>query len=159
MNVYENFRGAAPVGQLEELPLLEMTAIIYFRMMAGSFKTRKALEKDFTLAFGADHGGYYFKRFEEFFVCLATKSRRKVMHHEVECTCFGGDESVIANMISLAAIGDIKDAELFAYNLVSGDTAVTLVAHADNIGLALRIMLERYPVPIFSLSQKPPTTH
>ena len=33
MNIYEKLRGAAPVGQLKELPLLEMTAIIYFRMI------------------------------------------------------------------------------------------------------------------------------
>ena len=35
MSIHQKFRGGAPVGQMDELPLLEMSAIVYFRMMAS----------------------------------------------------------------------------------------------------------------------------
>ena len=150
MTIHQEFRGGAPVGQMDELPLLEMSVIIYFRMMASSKETREALKKDFLLAFGEDHGLYYSNQFEEFYLKLATQSRRKIMHHELNCKCFGGDESAVANIISFAAIGNVKDAELLAYNLVSGDLAKEIVNYAEHIGLGLRLMLDRFPIPIIS---------
>jgi hypothetical protein len=159
MSIHQKFRGAAPVGQLGELPVLEMSAIVYFRMLGTSIETRQQLHQDFQLAFGRDHGIYYAAQFEEFFTFLATKSRRKVMRHEIDCTCFGGDESAIANMIALAAIGDIQEAELLASNLVPCKDAKTLVAHAEAIGLALSLMLEKYPLPVLTQPSTPSTKH
>ena len=68
----------------------------------------------------------------------------------MNCKCFGGDESAVANIISFAAIGNVKDAELLAYNLVSGDLAKEIVNYAEHIGLGLRLMLDRFPMPIIS---------
>ena len=39
MSIHQKFRGGAPVGQMDELPLLEMSVIVYFRMMASSLET------------------------------------------------------------------------------------------------------------------------
>jgi hypothetical protein len=75
------------------------------------------------------------------------------MHHELNCKCFGGDESAVANIISFAAIGNVKDAELLAYNLVSGNLAKEIVNYAEDIGLGLRLMLERFPIPIVTTHQ------
>ena len=159
MTIHQKFRGGAPVGQMDELPLLEMSVIVYFRMMASSLETRQALKKYFLLAFGEDHGLYYSNKFEEFYIKLATQSRRKIMHHELNCKCFGGDESVVANMISLAAMGNIKDAELLAFNLVSGNLVKEIVSYSEDIGLGLRLMLDRFPIPIISSHNPRGMTH
>ncbi|MDA9293484.1 hypothetical protein N9P92_01525 [Amylibacter sp.] len=66
MTIHQEFRGGAPVGQMDELPLLEMSVIVYFRMMASSKETREALKKDFLLAFGEDHGLYYSNSLKSF---------------------------------------------------------------------------------------------
>lgn len=159
MSIHQQFRGAAPVGQLGELPVLEMSSIVYFRMMATSIETRRQLNKDFALAFGTENGIYYAAQFENFVTDLATKSRRKIMRHDVDCTCFGGDESAIANIISLAAMGDVEEAELLASNLLPCRIAKTLVATAEEIGLALNLMLDRFTLPVLTSPNNPSTKH
>jgi len=72
------------------------------------------------------------------------------MHHELNCKCFGGDESVVANMISLAAMGNIRDAELLAFSLVSGHSVKEIVSYSEDISLSLRLMLVLFPIPIIS---------
>jgi hypothetical protein len=159
MSIHQKFRGGAPVGQMDELPLLEMSLIVYFRMMASSLETRQALKKDFLLAFGEDHGLYYSDKFEELYIKLTTQSRRKIMHHELNCKYFGGDESVVANMITLAAMGNVKDAELLAFNLVSGNLVKEIVSYSKEIGSGLRLMLDRFPIPVISSHNPRAMTH
>jgi len=47
-------------------------------------------------------------------------------------------------------MGNIKDAELMAYNLVSGNLVKEIVSCSKDIGLGLRLMLDRFPIPIIS---------
>ena len=97
---------------------------------------------------------------KNFISSLQPNLRRKIMHHELNCKCFGGDESVVANMISLAAMGNIKDAELMAYNLVSGNLSKRdSKLCSEDIGLGLRLMLDRFPIPIISSTNPRGMTH
>jgi hypothetical protein len=159
MSIHQTFRGAAPVGYLSELPPLELAAIVYFRMTCASQETRDQLSKDFALAFGTEHGSIYEGLLADFVQVLAQKSRRRIMRHEPNCKCFGGDESAIANMIAAAAGGDREEAQLLAANLVPCEIANQLVGPAEDIGLALHLMLERFPNPVFSQSLYPRTKH
>jgi hypothetical protein len=45
MSIHQKFRGGAPVGQMDELPLLEMSAIVYFRMMASSGRNKTSSQE------------------------------------------------------------------------------------------------------------------
>jgi len=139
--------------------VLEMSAIVYFRMIGTSLETRRQLHSDFGLAFGHDHGSYYAAQFEELHSILAKYGRRQVMRHDIDCKCFCGDEAAIANMIVRAAKGDIQDAELMAGNLVPCETAPTLVAVAEQVGLALILMLERFPLPVLTSYRSPSQYH
>jgi hypothetical protein len=62
-------------------------------------------------------------------------------------------------MISLSAMGNIKDAELMAYNLVSGNLVKEIVSCSEDIGLGLRLMLDRFPIPIISSYNPRGMTH
>ena len=62
-------------------------------------------------------------------------------------------------MISLAAMGNIKDAELLAFNLVSGNLVKEIVSYSEDIGLGLRLMLDRFPIPIISSHNPRGMTH
>ena len=62
MSIHQKFRGGAPVGQMDELPLLEMSAIVYFRMMASSVETRQALKKGFFVSFRGGSWSLLFKQ-------------------------------------------------------------------------------------------------
>ena len=159
MSIHQKFRGAAPVGVLSELPPVELAAIVYFRMACASPETRDQLSQDFALAFGAVQGEFYEAMVAEFVHVLVHKSRRKIMRHEPNCKCFGGDESAIANIIAAAAAGDREEAQMLASNLVPCEVARQLVQPAEDIGLALHLMLERFPNPVFSKPLYPPTKH
>jgi len=47
-------------------------------------------------------------------------------------------------------MGNIKDAELLAFNLVSGNLVKEIVSYSEDIGLGLRLILDRFPIPIIS---------
>lgn len=117
------------------------------------------LHRDFAQAFGAEHGKYYAYQFELFFNLLVKNSRRQIMRHDIDCTCFGGDESAVANIISLAARGDLEEAELLASNLMACKAAKKLIAPAEEVGLALHLMLERFPLPVLSKINASRTKH
>jgi hypothetical protein len=56
-------------------------------------------------------------------------------------------------------MGNIKDAELMAYNLVSGNLVKEIVSCSEDIGLGLRLMLDRFPIPIISSTNPRGMTH
>ena len=144
MNFVQETRGAAPVGQLLELPPVEMTAIIYLRMWCEGGPSRIQVRRDFIMALGETDGKLHNSVFASFMLILMHKSRRKIMRHGINCQCFGGDESAVANMIAAAAAGDYDEAVLLAAHLVHAHTADELVKPAEEIGLVFNRMLGRF---------------
>lgn len=155
MSIHQTFRGAAPVGYLNELSPLKLAAIVYFRMTCTSPEARAQLSKDFALAFGKVHGSIYEELIANFAQVLVQKSYRTIMRHDPDCKCFGDDENTIADMIVTAAGGDREKAQSLAVNLVPYEKANQLIGLAEEIGLALHLMLERFPAPVFSQSLSP----
>ncbi|KAB7615198.1 hypothetical protein F9L33_00045 [Amylibacter sp. SFDW26] len=152
-------RGAAPVGHIDELPPLEMTAIVYLRMWCEGGSSREQVHDDFILAFGHSIGSTHSATFSSFMLLLIHKSRRKIMRHQACCQCFGGDESAVANMIAAAAAGDIEDALLLASHLVPSKTAQELVKSAEEIGLAFDQMLGQFHTKFMPTHKIPKSKH
>jgi hypothetical protein len=159
MSIMQKFRGGAPVGRIDELPAVEMAAIVYFRLWCEGEATQRQILSDFNITFGAEIGNTYYGLFSEFSNVLVMNARRKLMHHGSGCQCFGGDESAIANMIAAAAVGDQHEAALLASHLVPASDAKQLIGPAEVIGLAFSQMLERFPTPLMSKSKTPHTKH
>ena len=130
-------RGAAPVGFLQELPPVELTAILYLRLWCDGDMGRDQVARDFRLALGMDDAVTALMTFDALVQGILRGARRPLMCHGVECRCFGGDESAFANMLAAAASGDREDAMLFAAHLMAGDAAYTVVFSAMQFGLAL----------------------
>ncbi len=152
-------RGSAPVGHIDELPPLEMTAIVYLRMWCEGGLSRQQVRDDFILAFGHSMGSVHSATFSSFMLLLIHKSRRKIMRHKSSCQCFGGDESAIANMIAAAAVGDIDDALLLASHLVPSETAQELIQPAEEIGLAFDQMLGQFHTKFMPTHKTPKSKH
>lgn len=139
-----SFRGAAPVGQLYELPPLEMTVIVYLRMWCDGGQGRERVRQGFILAFGSKVGAIHNATFSSFVLVLIHRSRRKIMWHQESCQCFGGDESAVANMVAAAAAGDMEEALLLAAHLVPAEVAKELMKPAEEVGLAFDQMLKQF---------------
>ena len=153
------YRGAAPVGHLDELPPLEMTTIVYLRMWCGGGASREQVRNDFILAFGYSTGSLHSATFSSFMMLLIHKSRRKIMRHQTHCQYFGGDESAVANMIAAAAAGDVDDALLLASHLVPADVVEELINPAEQIGLAFDQMLGQFHTKFMPTHKTPNSKH
>jgi hypothetical protein len=143
-------RGAAPVGQLSELPHVELAAIVYLRAWCEGGPDREIIAKDFRLVMGDAAGLLASADFDALMATLLHKARRPVMRHGLGCKCFGGDESAFANMIAAAAGQDREEAMLFASILIKGDTAWAAVQKALQLGqvfLRLARMPDCAPAP------------
>ncbi|MFZ3584577.1 hypothetical protein ACOI1H_20805 [Loktanella sp. DJP18] len=127
-------RGAAPVGALQELPPVELAAIVYLRAWCEGGDDRGIIAKDFRLVMGHAEGAVAAADFHDLMTILLGSARRPIMRHGLGCRCFGGDESAFAHMIAAAASGSTEDAMLFASILMSGDAAWAATRLADRLG-------------------------
>ncbi len=137
-------RGAAPVGILNELPQVELAAIIYLRAWCAGGADREIIAKDFCLVMGQAEATLAVEDFDALMTTLLNSARRPVMRHGLGCTCFGGDESAFANMIAAAASQDHEDAMLFASTLMAGHAAWSVVQLATRLGQVF-LRLSRVP--------------
>ncbi len=126
-------RGGAPVGQLDELPTLEIVAITFFRLWCDGGAHRERLERDLALALGPADAVTAVALFDDLMRTTLACARRPLVRHGVPCRCFGGDESAFANMLAAAVIGDRDEAMLFASILISGQGAWPAVTLAQTI--------------------------
>lgn len=140
-------RGAAPVGFLEELPSVELTAILYLRQWCDGDTARDQVARDFRLALGMDDAVLALMAFDGLVQSILRGARRPLMRHGIDCRCFGGDESAYANMLAAAASGDRDDAMLFAGHLMAGDAAYDAVFSAIRFGPALLRLARATPAP------------
>ena len=129
-------RGAAPVGLLQELPPVELAAIVYLRAWCDGGSARGMIARDFRLVMG-DEAAAAVETFDALMGVLLTRARRPIMRHALDCRCFGGDESAFAHMIASAAGRDREDAVLFASTLVKGPATWSAVLMAEESGQVL----------------------
>lgn len=151
-------RGAAAVGIMDELPQVELAAIIYLRAWCAGGTDREIIAKDFGFVTGPAEATHAVEDFDALMRTLLNHARRPIMRHGLGCTCFGGDESAFANMIAAATSQDREDAMLFASTLMAGHAAWTVVQLATRLGQVF-LRLSRVPddmkVPTVGAEQTP----
>ena len=129
-------RGAAPVGQLHELPAVDLAAIIYLRAWCDGESARQIIAEDFRLVMGDTAGEAAAGDFDALMSSFLRNARRPVMRHGMGCKCFGGDESVFASLIASAAARDRDDPPLFASTLINASAVYGIVYLAEQVGQA-----------------------
>jgi hypothetical protein len=130
-------RGGAPVGLLEELPPVEMLAILFLRLWCEGEAGRARIAADLTQAFGTTRADLELERLAGLVQLVLQGGRRVLMRHGGACPCFGGDESAFANMVASAAAGDHEDSMVFALVLMTPAAAFGAVQLAEPVGLTL----------------------
>ena len=126
-------RGAAPVGQMDELPRLEAIAILFLRMWCDGGSTRERMASDLALALGEDDAATAAALFDDLMQLTLACARRPLMRHGLPCRCFGGDECAFANMLAAATTGDREEAMLFSAILITGQAAWPAIALAQEL--------------------------
>ena len=139
-------RGGAPVGQLQELPLLELGAILLLRHWCDGETGRTRIAEDFAQSLTAPRTAETVNQLGHLVTLLTQHGRRPLMRHDVQCACFGGDEALFAHMIAAATAGDTEDAMAFALTLLTPDLAWDAVQTAAPLGRAI-LTLSRQPQP------------
>ncbi|SIO05200.1 hypothetical protein [Vannielia litorea] len=137
-------RGAAPVGRVSELTPAERAAVTYLRMALSGGGA--AVAEDFALLLGPQDGAEAHAAFTRLARALSERPRT-FPHHAPGCTCYGGDESAFAQLLSAAAAGDEEAAMGFALHLFSGRPPLGLLGAAARAGLALTHMAGMLSAP------------
>ncbi len=148
MNAMNPNRGGAPVGYVTELGPVEAGAVLYLRLWSDGPDAQAQVWNDFATALGPTSGRKVLKSFESLCDLCVRHGRRPLMRHNVTCKCLGADESCFANFIGYASEGEREDALLIATTLVKPDIAPSLVALAQDFGLALRQMALKANRPV-----------
>jgi hypothetical protein len=134
-------RGAAPVGRLDELPPLESGAVLALRQWCQDEDGRIAFAETVAAALGSGPGARAVNLLAHLVALMVGHGRRPFMRHDLACPCIGGDESVFAQMIAAATMGDTDDAMAFALTFLPADTAFEAVQSAGPFG---RLILSVY---------------
>ncbi|SLN52462.1 hypothetical protein PSA7680_02750 [Pseudoruegeria aquimaris] len=156
MSAPARFRGAAPVGVLEDLALPEAFLVRLMRQWADSPAQRRQAQRDLTIALGFDAGAHAAEALRAFQRCLARHARRPLMQHGLSCQCLGADECALSHLVAAAAAGDRQDSRLFTSLLVSGSAVTELMDLAETLGRALRA--QAVPEPSYRPSGHRPTS-
>jgi hypothetical protein len=133
-------RGAAPVGLVGDLPVLEQGAVLLLRRWCDDEEGRIAVAADFKRALGNDRGAEAVNALAHLVTLFVRHGRRPLMRHGLQCSCLGGDESAFALMVAAAAIGDREDAMSLALTMMPADIAFAAVLTAAPFGLAIHAM-------------------
>lgn len=127
------FRGGAPVGHLDELPTLEVVAIMFLRMWCDGGANRDRMMQDLVRALGPQDADTANAIFDELMRLTLSCARRPFMRHGVPCRCFGGDECAFANLLGAAVSGDKEEAMLFSSILINGQAAFPVMSLAHDL--------------------------
>ncbi len=138
-------RGGAAVGQLQELPPVELTAVLYLRAWCEGGAHRDRIAQDFRLLLGDETGCRRFEDFDSLLRLCLSNARCPLVRHGLTCRCFGGHESVFAQMIAAAAAQDREDAMMFAATFLNGQAAWQAVQLADDLGQVFLRIARRTP--------------
>ena len=130
-------RRAAHVGQVHELPVLEQGAILLLRQWCDGDDGRTRISEDFASVFSTQQAAQNINHLGYLITLLVRYGRRPLVRHDLACGCFGGDESVFAQMIGAAVAGEREDAMAFALTLLAPEFAYEAVQAAEAVGHAI----------------------
>lgn len=136
-------RGAAPVGVVADLPVLEQGAVLLMRHWCDSPAGRGAVTEDFITTLGPDRAGDAVAALDHLITLLVHHGRRPFMRHDIRCTCLGGDESAFALLVAAAMAGEREDAMALALTMLPADLAFEAVQTAEPLGLMILAMARR----------------
>ncbi len=137
MNAPSRHPGAAPVGQLAELPPLERRVIQCLRLWCDAPDGPELMRNELIRRHGRAAADRLAADFAELILTTSRHARRPLMGHAPDCPCAGGDECIFARFVALAAEGAREEAVLMAALIVRADLALTLAGLAETIGLGL----------------------
>jgi len=143
-------RGGAPVGRMHELPEMELAAIVFLRAWCGDAEERQMIRRDLHSVLNPRDALLAEQRFATLMRLVLAQARSPIMHHHLDCACYGGHESAFAQMIAATAGRDRDEALLFAATLVVGPAAHEAVLQAEDLApafLALARAGRAEPVP------------
>lgn len=143
MSFHSPPRGGAAVGQLKELGTVEASSVIYMRLWTEDAGRREMMGHEFMHALGAEAGMRATQALAEMTYLMAQHGRRPLMRHAIDCKCLGGDEACFAQLVGLAAEGDLHEATLMASLMVPAGYAPKLAESAREFGHALARMAGR----------------
>lgn len=150
-------RGAAAVGLVAELPVLEQGAVLLMRHWCAGAEGRSAVQSDFAFALGPERGAVAVEGLAHLLGLITQHSRRPFMQHAPQCNCLGGDESAFALMVAAATAGDTEDAMALALTLMPPAIAFEAVRCAEGLGLYIQAMarhLRRHVMPVLDVTTR-----
>ncbi len=152
-------RGAAAVGRLDDLSPVEAGAVLCFRLWNEGAGGRADAVRDFDFVLGAGLDRAAIVTLDQLCALCANHSRRPLVSHGLKCGCLGADENCFAQMVAAASEGAREDAMMMAALMVRPDFAPALAALSEELGLALRRMTKRSPVPTTGHHATPAVIH
>ncbi len=140
-------RGAAPVGHLSELGIIETVSVLYMRQWCKGGPARNDVWRDFRRGFGETRGEQLSASFDQLCEFCLLSGRRPLARHSIGCPFIGADEACFANLIATAAEAEHEDTLLMACLLVRADVAPLVSGLAMDFGLALKRLRLAVPSP------------
>ncbi|MEO1612997.1 MAG: hypothetical protein AAFU55_11700 [Pseudomonadota bacterium] len=122
-------RGGAPIGRLENLPTLEIAAVLHLRIWGKEREEDAAIELMTAEPWRAFEGLTY---------VLQNYWRRPLVRHSPNCPCLGADEAAFAHFVSASGDGEREDAMLLASLIVRPAGNLIAVNAAETFCLSLK---------------------
>lgn len=130
-------RGAAAVGLLSDLAVQEQIAVLILRQWFNGAEARGAISQDLIRMLGREHAANAERSLAHLINLMVNYGRRPLMHHDLRCSCLGGDESTFAHLIAAASVADHEEAMAFALTIMPAAVAYEAVQTAETLGFAL----------------------
>lgn len=143
-SIHCEVRGAAAVGQLSEVSAWEAELILSLRLWQDGARGRRAVWNAYAGAFGSRDGRCALDRFVGLLTAVESNMLRPLVRHGIACGCIGSDEAVFANMVRMAAEGDLHEASLIATLMVRPAHAEQVVLMAADVGRTLQTLVARH---------------
>ena len=132
---------------------------MYLRLWGDGAAGRADAASDFGIALGAEQGRAAMLTLDRLCSLCAHHGRRPLVRHGLGCSCLGADENCFAQMVAAASEGAREDAMMMASLIVRPDFAPALASLSEELGLALRRMTTRAPVPMTGHHAPPAVLH
>lgn len=145
MKMERHIRGSAVVAQISEISPWEAELILNLRLWQDGETGQRMVWESYARAFGPKEGRVALDRFAGLVFTIEANMLRPLMRHGVTCTCVGSDEAVFANMVRLAAAGEIHEASLIATLMVRAPHAEMVALMAAEVGRALQTHVRPQP--------------
>lgn len=135
-------RGAAAVGHITEVSAWEAELILNLRLWQDGESGKRAVWEAYAEALGTTEGRAALDRFSALLFTIESNMLRPLVRHGVACGCIGSDEAVFANLVRMAATGELHEASLIATLMVRPAQAERVALMAADVGATLQTLVE-----------------